>query len=330
MNITVKKIEYVSSLDGSGPLYADVAYIDDGTAKPILAVLHGFSGDRSVVAQDIRDLAARGLFCIAPDMRGRGKSGGKFDSGGLDVHDVVDAIMESIDAFPAEVEPRNINITGYSGGGGCCFGAFVRFPDLFQVVAPFFGIAEYGLWHRLQPMQYDADMNAALGGSPEKIPAIYAARNYTLGAANNSTARLHAFWDVEETICPPVMTEKFLEIYHAAGLSNAVTHISQKEDAVRWHHKYRSEHPDIEKGDAVITDEIFAPLVNTALPPQGTLVVCGYVVTRHFQIFIEDGSQGIATIAYDLTGEKPEVGILENPYELAITISMPTQLSLLP
>ncbi|MEO8206961.1 MAG: alpha/beta fold hydrolase [Chthoniobacterales bacterium] len=329
-NVTVKKIEYASSVDGSGPLYADIAYIADGRPKPVLAVMHGFSGNRSVVAQDIRDLAARGLFCIAPDMRGCGESGGKFDSGGLDVYDAVDAILKSIRVFSGEVEPRNINMTGYSGGGGCSFGAFVRFPDLFQVVAPFFGIADYGLWHGLQPMVYDAAMNAALGGTPAEIPAVYAARNYIPGASNNPTARLHVFWDEEETICPPVMTEKFLDVYHTAGLNRAVTHISGREDAIRWHHTYRSEHPDIEKGDAIITEEIFAPLSNTALPRKGTLTVCGYLVTRHFQVFIEDGSRGVAKIAYDLTGNEPVIRILENPYDLAIRVSTTTPLSVLP
>ena len=59
--VRVESLTYSSSADGTQPLLADVAFVADGVRKPLLAVMHGYNGDRNAVAQDIRDLAARGL-----------------------------------------------------------------------------------------------------------------------------------------------------------------------------------------------------------------------------------------------------------------------------
>ncbi|MEO6847917.1 MAG: alpha/beta hydrolase [Chthoniobacterales bacterium] len=325
--IPIHKIPYTSSVDGTGPLYADMMFSVDGRPKPLLVVMHGFGGDRALVSQDIHDLAARGLFCIAPDMRGRGESAGKFDACGLDVHDILDAILEAIRMFPGEIDTRNINICGYSGGGGNSFAAFARFPDLFHVIAPFFGIADFGAWHRLHET-YDKMLDDIFGGTPEQLPLNYAARNFTLAAANNPSARLHIFWDEEEKTCDPVMNEDFIKAYRAAGHDRLTVHLSKKDDAVRWLHGYRTDHPLLAKGDDIIVKEIFSSPADNALPSKGTLTVCGYVVTKDFQVFIEDGQRGVVKIAYDLTGATPEVTVVENPDNLPVNISLDTPLAI--
>jgi pimeloyl-ACP methyl ester carboxylesterase len=325
--LPVATFHYASSVDGTVPLFADVCYRKDGKPKPVIAVMHGFSGRRDNVAKDIRDLAALGLVAVAPDMRGRGQSAGRFDSGGLDVHDIVDALLVTARKFPAEVDARNINIVGYSGGGGNCFSTFVRFPDLFHVVAPFFGIADYGEWYRLRREAYGKIMDEAIGGPPDKLPLHYLARNSCLGAANNRTARLHIFWDASESACPPVMTERFLETYRAAGHTNAVVHLSKEGDELRWHHGYRTDNPMIEKADEMIANEIALPSPDLSLPPKGRLTVCGYVVTRRFQVFVEGGQRGVVKIEYDLTGREPKVVVTDNPHQLKVDVSFrtPTQ-----
>jgi len=327
--LAAETMQYSSSVDGTAPLLADVCYGRDGRRKPIIAVMHGFSGRRDHVAGDIRDLAGRGLFAVALDMRGRGGSAGKFDSGGLDVHDIVDGLLAAVAKWPAEIDQRNINIVGYSGGGGNCFAAFVRFPDLFHVVAPFFGIADYGEWYRLRAEAYGKIMDDAIGGPPDRLPLQYAARNFCLGAANNRTARLHIFWDAKETACPPVMTGKFLDTYRAAGLTNAVAHLSKEGDALRWHHGYRTDNPMLVQTDEIFCRDIFQSVPDLSLPPKGELTVCGYVVTRRFQVFIEDGQRGVVKVAYDLTGRLPEVKVIENPDRLDVKISWNTPLSAL-
>ncbi len=325
--MTNETIHYASTVDRTAPLYADACFVADGKPKPIIAVMHGFSGRRDNVAKDIRDLAARGLVAVAPDMRGRGGSAGKFDSGGLDVHDIVDALIAAVRKYPAEVDARNINIVGYSGGGGNCFTAFVRFPDFFHVVAPFFGISDYGEWYRLKKEAYGKIMDETIGGPPDRLPLHYLARNSCLGAANNGKSRLHIFWDERETACPPVMTERFLDTYRAAGLSNAVVHLSKEGDAWRWHHGYRTDNPMIEQADEIIVNEILRSTPDLSLPPKGKLTVCGYMVTRRFQVFVEDGQRGVVNVEYDLTGREPKLVVTDNPHQLNVSFSFSTPLS---
>lgn len=326
----IEELQYSSSVDGTAPLFADAAFATDGRPKPVVAVMHGYSGDRTNVAKDLRDFAQRGLFAIAPDMRGRGTSAGRWDSGGRDVHDIVDALLAAMQAYPAEIDCRNVNIIGYSGGGGNCFAAMVRFPDLFHVVAPFFGISDYGLWYETRGRpDCNEVMVATLGGTPEDLPEVYAARNACLGARNSPGSRLHVFWDEDEKACPPILNEKFLAAYCEAGLTNATAHVSRVGDQHRWHHGYRTDNPMLEKADEVLCEEMLREVPDLSLPPKGTLTVCGYLVTRYFQVFVEDGDRGVVTVNYDLTGETPVIRVTENPRAFKVNIAMQTPLSTL-
>jgi hypothetical protein len=42
-------------------------------------------------------------------------------------------------------------------------------------------------------------------------------------------------------------------------------------------------------------------------------VVAGYLVTRRFQVWIEDGQEGQAVVEYDLHGRKPGLRVIGNP-----------------
>lgn len=125
--ITKQTREYQSSADKTTGLKYDVAYQANGKAKPLLVVMHGYSGSRISVKDDLEVLANKGVFALAPDMRGSGDSAGKWDSCGVEVHDILDAVLHAIKEFSKEIDPRNRNIIGYSGGGGechCLCGAF--------------------------------------------------------------------------------------------------------------------------------------------------------------------------------------------------------------
>lgn len=321
----VDDMPYESSVDGTHPLLASVAFRADGKAKPIIAVMHGYISGREAVAQDIRDLAKLGFFCIAPDMRGRGKSGGKWDSGGLDVHDIVDAILTAIREYPSELNRANINIIGYSGGGGNVLSALTRFPDLFHVGASFFGISDYGLWYETAGRtDCNEIMKATLGGAPSEVPEVYAARNACLAAGNNHASKIHLFWDEEEKQCPPILNKKFVEAQHAAGVKPLTAHVSRAGDKVRWLHGYRTDHPMLVHADAILAEDIQRDVPSLALPHTGMLVVCGYVVTRHFQVFVEDGRHGVVKVHYEFEDGRPEVRIMDNPKDYQVHISMQT------
>jgi pimeloyl-ACP methyl ester carboxylesterase len=246
------------------------------------------------VARDVLALAPKGVVALAPDMRGKGKSAGRWDSGGLDVLDILDAVLAAVRAFPGEVDARNLNIVGYSGGGGNAIACAVRFPDLFQTAASFFGIADYAWWHRHggRP-DCKAAMEEVLGGGPEAEPELYAARN-AVPAAANALARMHFLWDAEEKQCPPLGVEDFLSAYERAGGSRATRHVSRPGDAQRWLHGYRTDHADIgDPADALFLPDVLAPkAASPQLPERGRLVVPGYLVTRRFAVWIGEAKSG--------------------------------------
>ena len=323
---------YASSADGTRPLLADAAFVPDGRPKPLLAVMHGYSGDRTAVAQDLRELAVRGVLAVAPDMRGRGGSAGRWDSGGLDVHDILDAALTAVARYRGEIDACNLNIVGYSGGGGNAIACTVRFPDLFQTAVSFFGISDYAGFHRAgQRPDCNVHMEAALGGPPDQCPAVYEARNAIPAAGNAACGRLHFFWDAEETMCPPALIEDFLAVHRRAGLANAAVHVSHPGDPHRWIHNYRSGNPDLSGADDLFLPDVLAPKAGSPrLPACGRLVVPGYLVTRHFQVWIGDGQRGQVTVEYDLTGVTPEVRVVDNPRHLDVRIDHSSSLNALP
>jgi pimeloyl-ACP methyl ester carboxylesterase len=328
----METFSYSSSADGLKPLYADIAFKADGVRKPLIAVMHGYNGSRKNVTQDLTDLAAQGVVALAPDMRGCGNSAGQFDSGGLDVYDIADAVLAAVARFPGEIDARNINVIGYSGGGGNAIACAVRFPDLFRTVASFFGISDYAAWHRSKGRpDCNERMEKALGGSPDAQPDLYAARNANDAAANVQAAALHLFWDEEEADCPPAMIEQFVANYGAAGLKRLMVHLSRRGEPRRWLHGYRTDHPSLRAADAIFLRDVLAPGAQPPrLAPQGQFTVNGYLVTRHFAVWIEDGQRGQVTVSYDLNAAQPVVKVLHNPKNLDVKIKLETPLAKLP
>lgn len=305
-------IEYASSIDGLAPLKADVCFEPGGGPKPLAAVLHGFHCMRWLVAEDCRALARRGMFCVAPDMRGHADSAGEHDCGGLQICDIVDALAQAARRWPDEIDKRRINALGYSGGGGNVQSLFTKFPDLLNAGASFFGISDYALWHRTKGrVDCNETMEKALGGGPDVVPERYAARASLPAIENNPHTRLHLFWDAEETACPPILNERLLEAAERLGHTNVTAHISKPGDPHRWFHGYRFETPDLNAGDDFFVPDFLTDFGRRAWPESGELVVCGYVVTRRFSVWIGDGLAGTARVRYQLGKGKPEIEVIE-------------------
>ncbi len=304
-------IQYASSIDGLAPLRADVIYRPDGVPKPLTAVLHGFHCTRGHVTADGVALARRGLFCVAPDMRGHGDSAGAHDCGGLQIYDIVDALAAAARQFPQDADTSRVNAVGYSGGGGNMMSLATKFPQLLAAGASFFGISDYDLWYRTQGrVDCNRTMERALGGKPEDVPDRYAARSSLRAIGNNPHTRLHLFWDVEEKACPPVLNEWLVDAAARLGHTNIVPHVSKPGDASRWIHGYRTGVPQLEAADAIFTPDFLAAPRDAALPGHGELDVAGYVVTSRFSAWLGDGLSGLARIRYDVSGPSPRVSVL--------------------
>jgi pimeloyl-ACP methyl ester carboxylesterase len=321
MTLQRATFQYDSRADDTAGLLADACYQDDGQKKPIVLIMHGYKGGRKNVSQDLSDLAGRGLFTVAPDMRGRGDSPGRWDSGGLDVHDAVDAALAAACRYPEQADPDNLNIVGYSGGGGNAYAAGCRFPDHFQTAVSFFGIADYAGWHasRGRP-DCNRTMDEILG-RPDEHPARYEARNMILAAGNAMKTHWWLFWDEEESQCPPAeCDEPWADAYRATGGEHLRVEISRSGDEYRWHHGYRINHPSLAKANDIFCDALLAPPRDLSLPEEGELVVPGYLVTKPFRVFIGDGQAGCVRIRYRLQ-PSVEVDVIENPRNLPVNIS---------
>lgn len=325
----METLAYSSSADGTEGLLADVALAKDGKPKPLLVVMHGYGGSKKNVAPDVQAFAAKGVVAVGPDMRGSGESKGVWDSGGKDVHDILDAVLAVLRKYPGETDARNLNVVGYSGGGGNAIACAVRFPDLFQTRVSFFGISDYAAWHASKGRpDCNKIMERVLGGPPDAQPDLYLARNANAAAANAALGRLHFIWDEKETACPGSMIETFVAEQRKAGVANAVCRVSKESDADRFHHGYRADLPGL-----IAADDLFLPGVlakkaaSPALPKRGRLAVPGYLVTRHFTAWLaapnakdvkslRDAQQGPvvgrAVIEYELGGAKPVLRVAEN------------------
>jgi pimeloyl-ACP methyl ester carboxylesterase len=320
--LTQELLSYASSVDGVKPLLADVAFQVNGKKKPLLVVMHGYSGSRKAVALDVKELSARGVFALAPDMRGCGDSAGKWDSGGLDVHDIVDAVLAALKKYPDEIDARNLNIVGYSGGGGNAIACMVRFPDLFRNYVSFFGISDYGGWHASKGRpDCNARMEQALGGAPDKLPELFEARNAIPAAGNVGSGKIHFFWDEQEKQCPANMIEDFIERYKKAGKKNVAVHVSKSTDPLRWIHNYRAGNRDLSKADDLYLPDVMASDAKSPeIAPKGRFVVPGYLVTKHFQVWVEDGTKGQVAVEYELKDGRAEVRVVDNPKKYKVRI----------
>lgn len=298
-----KELVYASSVSNLFPLKAWIGYRPDGKPKPIVVAMQGY-GDpvmrnsaRSVMWGSVRGNAQRGRFAISVDLRGRGESAGQRDDGGLEVMDIYDAIHAALRQYPSETDPANINIIGWSGGGGNVFSAVTRMPDCFSNAAAFFGITDYGYW---ADTSFKGVVQPNVGGETQEVPDRYMARKSLLGVCNNAYTDFHFFWDEKERICPPWMDSEYRRIAQKLGYANIHPHESKASDKVRWLHE------GMDQVSAAEGDRLTSPPVtaknnpNPTLKPAGHLVVLGFLMTKRFQVLFGQGNDAVAELDYKL------------------------------
>lgn len=299
-------LAYTSSVDGTGPLHAD-AYWPAGPPRslPLVVVMHGLSEPRTVFRPTGPVFAEWGLFVLAVDMRGRTDSAGQQDLGRIEVHDIYDAVQCALAEYPQWIDSGNLNLWGWSGGGGNAFSAITKFPDLFRQVCSGFGISDYGVFQKDNPRYRDI-VHGWLGGEPEEVPARYYVSASRNAVKNVCCARIHLFWDSEETVCRPWHNRDWIARAQALGQSNVAAHESAPQDRRRWIHGHPM--PDTDNMYAcrhILLPEVLEGRVPAPkLPDRGELEVLGYVVTKPFTIFLGRGDRSAARVAYSLSGDQ--------------------------
>ena len=297
-----RSLVYRSSFSRLGPLKAWVAYRPDGKPKPVLVAMHGYGepilrhGGRRMEGA-VRHYARQGLVAVAPDLRGREESAGQRDDGGAEVMDIYDAVQAVLRTLQGEADPQNVNIIGWSGGGGNVFSAVTRMPDLFSHAAAFYGVTDYGHWAETT---FKGVVQPNVGGEPAEVPDRYTARNSLLGVHNNAYTRFQFFWDEKETICPAWMDREYRRLAQDLGYDNITAHESLSSGPFRWLHE------GMDKASAAEAERLTLPLfLGKAAPtpqirPRGTFMVLGYLLTKRFHVLFGHGNDAAADLDYEL------------------------------
>lgn len=294
---------FTSTFDARGPLYARAIYMPSAQNYPLMIVQHGYGGSRNDVMYSARQMARNGYFCVAVDTRGWGGSAGVHDDGGIEIMDIYDAIEKSKQLYSLKIDPNRVSIIGYSNGGGNVFFSVVRFPYTFRASMALFGIPNYGQWIDLVPT-FRSSVIAAVGGTPEMVPEKYMVRNAALAAGNLSGTRFHIAYDIEETLCPPIMDEEFVSAVPQPQQNNVFVNISQVGDSDRWLHGYNT------TGHLSAIEEIFLSDINNnnpqtpVMPNQGVLTVIGFVVTPKFTCILGNGDDVVATMYFHFESDR--------------------------
>ena len=301
--LSIEDFSFTSSFDSTGPLWARAVYPPDAVNLPLMVVQHGYGSTRDAVMYSAERMALNGFFCLAVDVRGWDGSAGAHDDGGVEIMDIYDAIEEARQLYPTEVDPNLVSIIGYSNGGGNVFFSTVRFPFLFRASMALFGVVDYGQWIALTDA-WDADVIAAVGGTPTQVPDKYFVRRSEEAASNLSGTHFHIAYDEAEWMCPPVMDQEFAAAVPSAQQENLFVHISQATDPDRWTHAHNTTGHLNAIEDLFMADIHDNNLQTPIMPNSASLVVLGFIVTPKFSCFLGNGDDAAATVDYDIQGDQ--------------------------
>lgn len=319
-------------------LKAELNYNDVVTNAPIVVVMHGYSMSSTVagVRENAQRLRDAGFFAISVTMRGREGSEGTRDSGGLEIHDIYDAVEAVKTSFARLVNPTSVHITGYSGGGGNTLSALTKFPDYFRAGSAFFGMSDYGVdpvhgWYfnganhgGIRTNQLDADVGNPTSGQP-LVRDRYLARASHLAARNNPYSEIHLFVNWDERICPPVNSIRYQSNAVAAQsfpgeFHNIHLHLGTNGVYQDFNGDGRNEpseqqwwpHGNVDAARQAAAESWYLLRLKQGLIPapqlrdRDDLFVAGWVKTQRFELWLGDGQNAAAGLTYSLSATNKE------------------------
>jgi pimeloyl-ACP methyl ester carboxylesterase len=267
----------------------------------LLAKTHGWH--MSIKPFEYRKEPVGSYLCVEVDMRGRRYSSGSPDCNGLELMDVYDAIRFVKSEYSQYLlSTEVIYFESGSGGGGNALALAGKFPDLFSAVNALSPIADYAAWYEFDEIgEFRDEMDIWVGASPTESPTAYAARSGI-------------------TMLPNVLTNVFI----CHGKTDLRVPYSQSDGYIKAAKMYQKEKnisllsldnvgnrehfgnilpADAEAMSRLCEENRQAHQNPVKLPERGKLVVCGYLVTKYFSVFLQSVNE-IAHIEYDLTGQK--------------------------
>ncbi len=348
------------SSDSTGPLdlFARIDYDTARAHAPIAVVMHGYNHGFNNVTDNALRLRDSGFFVIAVGMRDRNDSDGTFDSGGVEIYDIYDVVEHVKVNYSEFVDPCNVHITGYSGGGGNVMSALTKFPDYFRVGAAFFGMSDYGYdpvngWYfnGANP-GHQGTMRTYVGdptlGDPN-ITARYAARASNLASHNDPYSEIHLFVNYNEQVCPVINDTSYRDnaIAHASfpgEFGNITVHIGGRYDGEdhyedfngndinepnelqSWPHGYPSSDQQHAAEAWYLGRLLDGSIPQPVLNSSDELYVAGYVKTQPFSLWLGDGQNAAGELYYNLSAASKtfELDILTSDQTVTGTLKVQT------
>jgi pimeloyl-ACP methyl ester carboxylesterase len=295
--------DYHSTVESGLRLFASFTPAEHPAA--LMIWMHGWHGNiKSGHRDNVAPLANAAFFKVAPEMRGRGDSGGRPDANGWELQDAVDALDAAREYYPELVSDRAPHLHGGSGGGGNVLGLLGKFPDLFASAVCECGISDYALWFAQDAVgEFRDDMRDAgwIGGDPHTNPEAYLSRGGRTTAGNLLTPLLmiHGEDDirvpVEQARVYRQALQRFgndslavLQVFEGVGVPGHFSGLNEEGALLR--EQLTAQHRD---------SHTLAPI----LPQSGELVVAGYLKTRHFELHLETKDQ-VALLRYHVAENK--------------------------
>lgn len=303
-------IRYSSSIDPHlDNLFMRYCYIRGQAGLiPIVAVLHGFSQAVSDFDEaSIIRMADKHCFIAYVGMRGRDGADGLEDASAREIYDIYDAITYIKANFRDVVDPDQICVCGYSGGGGNALAFATKFPDTAQYIVSHFGISDYGYdvtdgWYQNGATAGQKTLlEEWIGGTPTAVSNSYRARNAVAAIPTFTGGHLWLFHDDGDTSVPIVNSQNIGAEMLAASLTNYTENYTDSGDGTRWLHDLPNTGEPVINTEAIWLDAVEDKDYQAwTVPTSKTIRVNGYVKNKRFELWLGDGDDA-ATVAYDTT-----------------------------
>lgn len=271
------------------------------TPSRLVATTHGWH--MSIDANVEYDKPQSPYLLVEVDMRGRAYSTGTPDCNGFELYDVYDAIRFALKEYNDYILDKDlIYFEGGSGGGGNALAIAGKFPDLFSAVNAMCPISDYYEWYQTDDVlgEFRDEMDVWICPNPENNREAYDSRSGLALLPNllTSVQICHGTTDVRVPFSLTALYQK-----RAESLQKAVRVYAMEGVGTREHfgNITPAQYAEMER---VCRENIASHTTPLQIAKQGSFVVGGYLVTKHFSVFLPSLDR-VTTVDYDV--EKREI-----------------------
>lgn len=291
---------YPSSIDSISNLYATISCDTGFTGNlPIVCLGHGYGGDATTITYgQMHNYAAEGFFVICVGMRGRNSAGGAQDSSGREIHDIYDAIVFARANY-ARTSQKKVAWSGFSGGGGNGLALRCKFPDLANITVSHYGMSDYGEssikgWYFTNP-GYAATIASWVDATPASNINKYKARNAIRAIGQNlKSGKLRTYHNNTDDAVSVVHSQEVGAAIVAA--SKSALYDGQYSDTIYQHSNYDNVTLASFKNEI----KTFPSFTITS----GIFYVIGFLKTKLFEVWLGDGTDGVAIVKFSHSKKK--------------------------